>query len=296
MNMQKKHRAAWAAASLVAAAALLTPLLAQSGAPGDPSAPPQPPPMDLTTVTPADAKSYFTAYGWVIGQRTGVKPLGLTADEIDEIAAGMKLAITSGAAPTDIPGGPDISEKVQSYLEARADQVTKASVAAQKDISDKFFADLDKNPNVKKTDSGLYYEIETPGTDPKPKPTDIVTVKYKGTFVDGKVFDQTDDKDPASATRDFAVDEVIPGWTEGLQLIGKGGKIKLYIPAKLGYGDRDVGGGAIPPGSTLVFETEIVDIKAPPPPSPTDAGNSLGLSPDVLKQLGQPPADTSTSK
>jgi len=294
--MQKKYRTAWAVASLAAAAALLTPLLAQpdpsdptGGAPG---AAPQPPPLDLSKVTADDAKTYFTAYGWVIGQRAGVKALGLTADEIDQIAAGMKIAITSGANPTDMPGGPDVATKVQSFLEARADKVTTESVAAQKDISDKYFADLDKDPNVKKTASGLYYTIETPGTDPKPKSTDIVTVKYKGTFVDGKVFDQTDDKEP---TRDFPVDGVIPGWTEGLQLIGKCGKIKLYIPAKLGYGDHDVGGGAIPPGSTLVFETEIVDIKAAPPPSATDS-NSMGITPQMLQQLSQPAAGTGTSK
>ncbi len=289
--MQTKYRTAWAVASLTAAAALLTPLLAQPGVPGgDPSAPAQPPPLDLSKVTSDDAKNYFTAYGWVIGQRAGVKALGLTADEIDEIAAGMKLAITSGTGPTDMPGGTDIATKVQGFLEARADKVTTESVAKQKDISDKFFADLDKNPNVKKTASGLYYEIETAGADPKPKTTDTVVVKYKGTFIDGKVFDQTDDKEP---TREFPVDGVIPGWTEGLQLIGKGGKIKLYIPAKLGYGDQDAGGGAIPPGSTLVFETEIVDIKAPPPPSASGAGNPMGLSPELLQQLGQPPASSS---
>jgi len=281
--MQKKYRAAWAVASLAAAAALLTPLLAQ---PGDPSAAPQPPPMDLSKVSGDDAKSYFTAYGWVIGQRAGVKALGLTASEIDQIAAGMKIAISSGSSPTDIPGGADISAKVQSFLEARADKVTTESIAKGKEIADKYFADLDKKPNIKKTASGLYYEIVTPGTDPKPKTTDIVSVKYKGTFVDGKVFDQTDDKDPQNATRDFPVDGVIPGWTEGLQLIGKGGKIKLYIPAKLGYGDHDAGGGAIPAGSTLIFETEIVDIKAAPPPSAS--GNSMGLSPELLQQLGQP--------
>jgi len=282
--MQKKYRAAWAVASLAVAAALLTPLLAQPGMPGgDPSAAAEPPPMDLSKVSADDAKSYFTAYGWVIGQRAGVKALSLTPGEIDEIAAGMKIAITSGANPTDMPGGPDVATKVQSYLTARADKVTAESVAKQKEISDKFFADLDKNPNVKKTASGLYYEIVVAGTDPKPKTTDIVTVAYKGTFIDGKVFDQTDDKEP---TRDFPVDGVIPGWTEGLQLVGKGGKIKLYIPAKLGYGDRDVGGGAIPPGSTLVFETEIKDIKAAPPPSPSDSVG--GLSPELLKQLSQP--------
>ncbi len=271
MSIKINSRAAWAVASLTAIVAVSTLMHAQS-APGLPA---EPAPLDLSTVKPEEAKSYLTTYGFLIGQRVaGVQPLGLTAEEIDQIAAGMKLAIT--AKPTDdIPGGKDMGMKMQDYLKARADKVAKAEVAKQQAASDKFFADLAKNPNVKKTDTGLYYEITTPGTDPKPTDKDTVTVKYKGTLIDGTVFDQTDDKDP---TRDFAVTGVIPGWTEGLKLVGKGGTIKLYIPAKLAYGEQ--ANGPIPPGATLIFETSIVDIK------PTPASSATGqITPEMLKAL-----------
>jgi len=273
MSIKIHSRAAWAAASLTAVAAISTLIYAQSAPPG--LAPAAPAPMDLSTVKPEDAKAYFTTYGWIIGQRTGIKQLGLTADEIDQINAGIKLALTSG--PRDIPGGEGILPKMQDYLQARAEKVAKEEIAKQKTASDKLFADLDKNPNVKKTATGLYYEIVTPGTDPKPTDTDTVTVKYKGTLTDGTVFDQTDDKDP---TRDFPVAGVIPGWTEGLKLIGKGGTIKLYIPAKLAYGENPES-PVIPPGAALIFETSIVDIKA------TKADPSaMQITPEMLKAMG----------
>jgi len=290
MSIHTHSRAAWAVASLTAIAAVSTLIYAQTtppagaAAPGLGSMPATPPPLDLSTVKPEDAKAYLTTYGWLIGQRAGVKQLGLTADEIDTIAAGMKLAITSGAGPNDIPGGEAVGDKMKDYLEARAEKIEQEQVVKQRAASDKFFADLDKDPNVKKTATGLYYTIINPGTDPKPTATDIVSVKYKGTLIDGTVFDQTDDKDPQNAIRDFPLGEVIPGWTEGLKLIGKGGVIKLYIPAKLGYGDQS--NGPIPAGSTLIFETTITDIK----PAPAPDLNAMQLSPDVIKSLGGNPA------
>jgi FKBP-type peptidyl-prolyl cis-trans isomerase len=290
MTMKTKTRAAWAAASLAVIAALLVPLLAQSAPDAAPAAAPDasalapglaaaPAPMDLSKVTPDEAKSYLTTFGWVIGQQMHMKQLGLTSDEVDQFAAGLKLVSTTG--PDEIPGGQDNWTKTKAYLTARAGKTHDADLAKQAAASDAFFADLAKNPNVKKTDDGLYYEIETPGEDAKPKSTDVVTVKYTGTLLDGTVFDKTDDKDPNGPTRDLPLDGVIKGWTEGLQLIGKGGKIKLYIPAKLAYGDDpDV---PLPPGAALIFETEIVDFKAAPPPD-ASAGNG-GLTPEMLKQL-----------
>ena len=286
--MKTNTRAAWAAASLAVTAAVLVPLLAQStpaGAPGGSALPggmmpAQPAPMDLSKLSPDDIKSYLTTFGWVIGQQMHLKQLNLTPQEVDQFAAGLKLVATTG--PDEIPGGADNWAKAKQFLTARAEQAHTAELAKQSALSDKFFADLAKNPSVKKTDDGLYYEIITPGGDAKPKSTDIVTVKYTGTLLDGTVFDKTDDKDPAGPTRDLPLDGVIKGWTEGLQLIGKGGKIKLYIPAKLAYGDDpDV---PLPPGAALTFVTEIVDFKAAPPPD-ANAGNNGGLSPELLKQL-----------
>ena len=107
------------------------------------------------------------------------------------------------------------------------------------------------------TASGLQYEVLTEGTGPKPKATDTVTVHYKGTLTNGKVFDSSYDRgEPIS----FPLDRVIKGWTEGLQLMSVGSKYRLTIPSQLGYGAAGAG-GVIPPNATLVFEVELLGIR-----------------------------------
>ena len=118
---------------------------------------------------------------------------------------------------------------------------------------------LEKNKarsGVKTTASGLQYEVITEGTGIKPLATDSVTVNYKGTLIDGTEFDNSYTRgEPIT----FPLNRVIPGWTEGLQLMTVGSKYKLYIPYTLAYGLHDQ--GPIPGGSTLVFEVELLDVK-----------------------------------
>jgi FKBP-type peptidyl-prolyl cis-trans isomerase len=107
----------------------------------------------------------------------------------------------------------------------------------------------------------LVYEIVQPGTGAFPKATDVVKVHYTGTLIDGSVFDSSVQRgEPA----EFGLDQVIPGWTEGLQKVNVGGKIKLYVPPQLAYGDE--GRPGIPPAATLVFDVELLEIKAPAAP------------------------------
>ncbi|MCB1599995.1 MAG: FKBP-type peptidyl-prolyl cis-trans isomerase [Xanthomonadales bacterium] len=106
------------------------------------------------------------------------------------------------------------------------------------------------------TASGLKYEVLTEGSGPKPAATDTVTVHYKGTLTDGKVFDSSYDRgQPLS----FPLNRVIKGWTEGLQLMSVGSKYRLTIPSELGYGAAGAG-GVIPPNATLIFEVELLKI------------------------------------
>jgi len=233
-------------------------------------------PAAPTPPTPDQIKAFFQAYGWILGiQVAGVKQLNLTSDEIDDIAAGMKLAATTA----DIPGGKDAAMKMQAYLAARAESVLKAETAKQAAIADKFFGDLAKDPTIKKTADGLYYKINVPGGADKPGATDTVSVKYTGSLTDGSVFDKTTTDDPV---RDFQLDHVFPGWAEGIQLIGKGGNITLYIPGALGAGEQ--GQGPIPPNAPLVFNVELVDFKPTPPPA---TGGSGGLPAGLMDQLQQ---------
>lgn len=119
-----------------------------------------------------------------------------------------------------------------------------------------FLAKNKTKPGVKTTASGLQYEVITEGTGARPTATDSVTCHYRGTFIDGKGFDNSYDR---GAPITFALNGVIPGWTEGLQLMTVGSKYRLYVPYTLGYGATDY--MSIPGGSVLVFEIELLDVK-----------------------------------
>ena len=122
-----------------------------------------------------------------------------------------------------------------------------------------FLAKNKSNPKVKTTASGLQYEVLQEGDGKtKPKATDIVQVKYTGKLMDGTVFDSTDKN--GGAPMDINLGGVIKGWTEGIQLMSKGSKYKFYIPSDLAYGDQGAG-DAIPGGSTIIFDVELVNIK-----------------------------------
>ncbi len=141
-----------------------------------------------------------------------------------------------------------IQKKLQEFM-------TKKS-SAEKEAGQKFLEENKKKSGVITLPSGLQYEIITKGTGPVPKATDTVKANYKGTLIDGKEFDNSYTRgEPLT----IPVSGVIRGWVEALQLMPVGSKWKLYIPSDLGYGDRGAG-GAIPGGSALIFEIELLDI------------------------------------
>jgi FKBP-type peptidyl-prolyl cis-trans isomerase FkpA len=116
--------------------------------------------------------------------------------------------------------------------------------------------DIDAPNAFTKTESGLSYRIRRRATGRRPAARDSVTVHYKGWLDDGKVFDSSYDRDEPAT---FRLNQVVKGWTEGLQLIGEGGMIELEVPAELGYGDSGAG-KKIPPGSQLHFLVELIKV------------------------------------
>ena len=110
-------------------------------------------------------------------------------------------------------------------------------------------------PNIKTTKSGLQYEMLVEGTGGSPRDSDKVSVHYEGTFANGEVFDSSIQRDEAA---EFGLNQVIPGWTEGLQLMRVGGKARFYVHPELGYGPG--GRPGIPPNSLLIFEVELLNV------------------------------------
>ncbi len=171
--------------------------------------------------------------------------------EVDAFLAGLRLAMLGAAQPVEADAS--LQNRFGEFLNARIlskSQRTKEANAA-------FLAKIDADKTVTRTASGLRYRIDKPGSGAKPVPSSQVTCRYTGQLYDGKVFDSTKDRNNEPVT--FALNEVIPGWTEGLQLIAKGGVIRLWIPASLAYGDQEQ--DVIPAGSVLEFEVELVDVK-----------------------------------
>lgn len=120
-----------------------------------------------------------------------------------------------------------------------------------------FLAQNKDKEGVNTTDSGLQYKVLTPGTGTvHPQPTDKVTVHYHGTLIDGTVFDSSVDR---GSPIDFGLNQVIKGWTEGLQLMVEGEKTRFFIPSDLAYGNRGAG-GVIAPGAALIFDVELLGI------------------------------------
>jgi FKBP-type peptidyl-prolyl cis-trans isomerase FklB len=182
------------------------------------------------------------------------------------LAAGIKDAIA---------GKPQLTD------EQRKDVMTtfeKDMQQKQKALGEKFLEENKKKEGVKTTASGLQYKAIKQGSGPQPKATDVVTVNYRGTLIDGTEFDSSY-KRGESAT--FPLDRVIKGWTEGVQLMKVGSKFQLFIPPNLGYGDRAVSPD-LPANSTLIFEVELLNVK-PPEAAASPAAPAPPASPSPKK-------------
>lgn len=204
-------------------------------------------------------------------------------DQKDKVSYSIGMQIGFNLARQKVDINPDIlaagikdslANKPQLTTEQVKDimaQFEKDMEQKQKDLGEKnktegakYLEDNKKKPGVKTTASGLEYKVEKEGTGPEPKATDMVTVNYRGTLIDGTEFDSSYKRgQPAT----FPVNGVIKGWTEALQLMKKGAKYQLFIPSSLAYGERAMGPD-IAPNSTLIFEVELMDIKPPPTPGP----------------------------
>ena len=208
-----------------------------------------------------DSVSY--AIGLQMGQNLKANGLDSTLN-LDVLARGIYDALNN---KKQLFGGDTITEVMMKHFNPQM----YASMKENNDKAKKFFEENAKKPGVKKTESGLQYEVISEGTGPKPVPTDVVKVNYTGSLLDGTVFDRSVKRgEPAT----FPLNGVIPGWTEGLQLMNVGSKYKLYIPGKLAYGVQGQPQAGIGPNETLVFEVELLSIEKNQQPQGGGADNA----------------------
>ncbi len=160
------------------------------------------------------------------------------------------------------------------------DYISRKNTAASK----KFFDDVAKKTGVKKTASGLMYEVVKEGTGPKPTAENIVKVHYKGTLPNGTTFDSSIDRGEPAV---FPLNQVIKGWTEGLQLMAVGSKYKLYVPGDLAYGAQGQPQGGIGPNQTLIFEVELLSIEKEMPKQEAPQQNNADIQKMIEEQMRQ---------
>ena len=175
---------------------------------------------------------------------------GVTSLEYADLAAGIKDVLEKNQPQISYQEAQQVLGKFFSELEEKIAGEAKAAGEA-------FLAENAKREGVKVTESGLQYEVLEATIGQKPKATDKVRVHYEGTLIDGTVFDSSY-KRGESIT--FGLNQVIKGWTEGLQLMSVGSKYKLYLPYQLAYG-KSGAGASIPPYSALIFTVELLGIE-----------------------------------
>lgn len=189
------------------------------------------------------------SYAWGLAMGRQLKGMGVSNLDADTFRNGVMNAFdgTEPAIPVE-----EAQKLINDYLQELQDKAEKVARAE----GEQFLAENGKKENVKTTASGLQYVVDKEGTGAQPTAEDEVTVHYTGKLLNGQVFDSSVNRgEPAT----FPLNRVIPGWTEGVQLMKEGAKYTFFIPSDLAYGPQGVP-GAIPPHSTLIFDVELIKV------------------------------------
>lgn len=213
---------------------------------------------EITKHKTPEVKTFTDSASYAIGkdlatnwqrQNLGLN-LNIVAQSLIDVANGKNNWTQAQMSP--------ILRRFQSDFEKREQQKREnmmASVGKNKEEGEAFLKENGKKKDVETTKSGMQYQILKKGNGKRPTANSTVKVHYTGKLLNGKVFDSSVER---GEPMEFPVGAVIPGWTEGLQLMDEGSKYMLYIPYNLAYGENPV--GDIPPGSTLIFEVELIEI------------------------------------
>lgn len=200
-----------------------------------------------TMNTQMDSVSY--ALGMSLGQN--FKDSQLDKIDLNTLTQAIKDVLEGKPTRFDAMAADAI---IRNYFESRQAEAASENKAA----GQKFLAENKTKPGVITLPDGLQYRVIVEGKGPKPTAADVVKVHYKGMLIDGREFDSSYKR---GEPIEFSLGSVIKGWTEGLQQVNEGSTVVLYIPSELAYGDREMQGSIITPGSTLVFEVELLEVK-----------------------------------
>ena len=189
---------------------------------------------------------------YALGIGIGSQLAGMGAKElaIKDVISGSELKVDNAEAQTLVQNFFQEQEAKQQAAAAEAGKAAKAAGEA-------FLAENGKKEGVVTLPSGLQYQVLKEGNGKKPSATDQVVCHYEGTLIDGTIFDSSYKRNKPAT---FGLNQVIPGWTEGVQLMQEGAKYRFFIPYKLAYGERGAG-AQIPPFAALVFDVELIEVK-----------------------------------
>ena len=190
------------------------------------------------------------SYAW--GMAMGQQLRGMGLDHLNKEDFDEALHASFEGRKTEMT-----PEEAQKLLQEYLQELNKKNEAIAREAGDKFLEANRQNPGVHVTSSGLQYVVEKEGTGKQPTATSEVTVHYTGKLLDGTVFDSSINRGEPTT---FPLNRVIPGWTEGLQLMKEGAKYTFFIPSDLAYGPAGIP-NVIPPHSTLIFDVELISVK-----------------------------------
>lgn len=206
----------------------------------------------VTEQSPANEKvGYSLGYMMAEGNKETVQDLNL-----DTFEKGFRDGYEGNESALTQEQMQEVLMTYQQEQEKKFVEDMQASAEANKTKGAEFLAANAKKEGVKETASGLQYKVIEAGTGKSPKATDVVEVNYEGKLIDGTVFDSSYER---GEPIEFPLNQVIAGWTEGLQLMKEGGKYEFYIPSDLAYGEA--GNQGIEPNSTLIFTVELLKVK-----------------------------------
>ena len=189
------------------------------------------------------------SYAWGLLMGSQLKGMGVKELDSDDFKDGVTAAFNGEEPKISIEEAQKLINEYLSDLQKKAEKLAR-------EAGEKFLAENRSKENVKETPSGLQYVVEKEGEGAQPAAEDEVTVHYTGRLLDGTVFDSSVNRgEPAT----FPLNRVIPGWTEGVQLMKEGAKYRFFIPSDLAYGAQGVP-NAIPPHSTLIFDVELIKV------------------------------------